>query len=241
MVGWLMVISGLWCGPARHTRPVRIITVPGVFAPRSDAWMLADVLTAQARLQGADVLELGTGSGAIAIAAARGGARSVVAVDISRRALACAWLNARLNGARVQPRHGDLFGPVRDERFDFVVSNPPYLPSPDARPASPLPTRGAARAWEGGSDGRSVLERICAQVGYHLRPGGTVLLMQSSVNGLGRTLDALEAAGLHADVVARRRGPLGPLLSARASALRAHGLIGPRDEEELYVVRGRRP
>jgi release factor glutamine methyltransferase len=220
---------------------VRIITLPGVFAPRSDTWMLADVLTAQAGLEGADVLELGTGSGAIAIAAARGGAASVTAIDVSRRALMCAWLNARLNGARVEARRGDLFAPVRERRFDYVVSNPPYLPAPDPQADGRLPKRGAARAWEGGGDGRSILERICAQVGYHLRPGGTVLLMQSSVSGLARTLDALEAGGLCADVVARRRGPLGPLLSARAAALRAHGLIGPHDEEELYVVRGRRP
>jgi release factor glutamine methyltransferase len=202
--------------------------------------MLADVLTAQAGLEGADVLELGTGSGAIAVAAARGGARRVTAVDVSRRALLCAWLNARLNGARVEARHGDLFAPVRERRFDYVVSNPPYLPSPDPRAGRRLPTRGAARAWEGGRDGRTILERICAQVGYHLRPGGTLLLMQSSVSGLTRTLDVLEAAGLRADVVARRRGPLGPLLSARAASLRARGLLGPANEEELYVVRGQR-
>ncbi|HEV7884884.1 MAG TPA: HemK2/MTQ2 family protein methyltransferase [Solirubrobacteraceae bacterium] len=219
---------------------MRIITCPGVFAPRSDTWMLAEVLMSQAGLKGADVLEVGTGSGAIAVAAARGGAASVTAVDVSRRALLCAWLNARLNGARVEPRHGDLFAPVRDRRFDYVVSNPPYLPSPDPQAGRQLPKRGAARAWEGGSDGRSILERICAQVGYHLRPGGTLLLMQSSVTGLTRTLDVLESAGLHADVVARRRGPLGPLLSARAAALRARGLLGPADEEELYVVRGQR-
>jgi release factor glutamine methyltransferase len=202
--------------------------------------MLADALADQAGLEGADVLELGTGSGAIAIAAAHGGARSVVVVDVSRRALACAWLNARLNRARVEPRHGDLFDPVQERTFDLVVSNPPYLPAANPQAGRRLPTRGAARAWEGGIDGRTILERICAQVGGHLRPGGTVLLMQSSVNGLTRTLDALEAGGLRADVVARSRGPLGPLLSARAATLRARGLIGPEDEEELYVVRGRR-
>lgn len=88
----------------------------------------------------------------------------------------------------------------------------------------------AARAWEGGADGRAVLERICAGVARHLRPSGTVLLVHSSVNGVARTLDALEQAGLRADVVARRRGPTGPLLSARMPEL---------EEEEIYVVRGR--
>lgn len=187
--------------------------------------MLADVVRGLDALPGADVLELGTGSGAIAIAAAQGGAATVTVVDVSRRALATAWLNARLNGVRVQPRHGDLFAPVAGRRFDIVASNPPYLPS-DA-----IPTRGARRAWEGGADGRAVLERICAGVADHLRPGGIVLLVHSSVNGVSRTLDGLEQGGLQADVVARERGPTGPLLSARRPDL---------EEEEVYVVRGRR-
>lgn len=205
---------------------VHIITpLPGVFHPRSDTWLLADVVRQQDALRGADVLELGTGSGAIAVAAAKGGAKSVTVVDVSRRALVTAALNARLNGVRVRPRRGDLFAPVDGERFDIVVSNPPYLPSRS------IPQRGRQRAWEGGEDGRAVLERICAGVADHLRPGGTVLLVHSSVNDLSRTLDALGAADLRADVVARERGPLGPLLSARMPEL---------DEEEIYVVRGRR-
>ena len=205
---------------------MHIITpLPGVFAPRSDTWMLADVVRAQDALQGADVLELGTGSGAIAVAAAQGGARAVTVVDVSRRALATAWLNARLNGVRVAARRGDLFEPVADRRFDIVVSNPPYLPG------STIPKRGAQRALEGGTDGRALIERICADVGHHLRPGGIVLLVHSSVNDVPRTLHALEQGGLPADVVARQRGPTGPLLSARMPDL---------DEEEICVVRGRR-
>ena len=204
---------------------VHIITpLPGVFHPRSDTWMLADVVCRLEALEGADVLELGTGSGAIAVSAAKGGAGSMTVVDVSRRALATAWLNARLNGVRVQPRHGDLFEPVDGRRFDIVVSNPPYLPSDG------IPRRGAQRAWEGGKDGRAILERICDGVADHLRPGGIVLLVHSSVNGVTRTLDALEQGGLRSDVIARHRGPTGPLLSARMPEL---------DEEEIYVVRGR--
>ncbi len=217
-----------------------MFTVPGVFAPRSDTWLLSEVLNSYAGLEGAEVLELGTGSGAIAVGAARGGAAQVTAVDVSRRALCCAWINARLRGVRVEVVRGDLFAPVRERRFDFVVSNPPYLPALDVSEGDRLPTRGASRAWEGGRDGRQLLERICAQVAYHLKPRGVVLLMQSSVSDVYRTLAALEAGGLQADIVARRRGPLGPLLSERADALRERGLLGERDEEELLVVRGRR-
>jgi release factor glutamine methyltransferase len=225
-----MVGSSVMFGAARreaYPPRVHIITpLPGVFHPRSDTWLLAEVVRQQDALRGADVLELGTGSGAIAVSAAKGGARRVTVVDVSRRALATAWLNARINGVRVTPRRGDLFAPVDGERFDIVVSNPPYLPSRN------IPTRGAARAWEGGGpDGRSILERICSAVPHHLNPGGTVLLVHSSVNDVSRTLDALEHAGLRASIIARERGSVGPLLAERMPDL---------EEEEIYVVRGRR-
>lgn len=205
---------------------MHIITpLPGVFEPRSDTWLLANVVREQDAVRGAEVLELGTGSGAIAVSAAKAGAERVTVVDVSHRALATAWLNARINGVRVIPRHGDLFEPVRGDRFDIVVSNPPYLPSDE------IPTRGASRAWQGGGkDGRSIIERICANVASHLKPGGSVLLVHSSVNGVSRTLDALEATGLDASVVVRQPGTVGPLLAAKMPEL---------DEEEMYVVRGR--
>jgi release factor glutamine methyltransferase len=204
---------------------MRIITLPGVFSPRSDTWLLADVMRRERPPRDADVLELGTGSGAVGVAAAQSGARSVTVVDVSRRALVTAAINARLNGVRVTPRRGDLFAPVAGQQFDLVVSNPPYLPSED------IPARGASRAWEGGADGRALLERICAEVADHLRPGGTVLLVHSSVNDVSRTLAALEEAGLQADVVHQETGPLGPLLKAKRPDL---------EEEDIVVVRGRR-
>ncbi len=224
MVGSRVTFAGV--AREGYPAPMRIITLPGVFSPRSDTWMLADVMRRVQPLRDADVLELGTGSGAIGVAAAQSGARSVTVVDVSRRALMTAAINARLNGVRVTPRRGDLFAAVAGRQFDLVVSNPPYLPS-DA-----IPNRGAARAWEGGgADGRALLERICADVAAHLRPGGTVLLVHSSVNDVSRTLAALEQAGLQADIVHQQTGPLGPLLSAKRPDL---------DEEDIYVVRGRR-
>src|SRR5436189_72295 len=76
---------------------------------------------------GARVLDVCTGSGVLAITAARRGAHAT-AVDISRRAVLCAALNARLNGVSVRAVRGDLLAAVGDERFDAIVSNPPYLP-----------------------------------------------------------------------------------------------------------------
>jgi release factor glutamine methyltransferase len=213
---------------------MRVVTPPGVFRPRSDSWMLARHLCAQMR-PGATVLDVCTGSGAIAVAAARCGAGAVTAIDVSRRSVLTVRVNARLNGVRVRALRGDLFAPVAAERFDFVVSNPPYLPAED----DALPSRGPARAIDAGTDGRVLLDRICAAAAAHLRPGGAVLLVHSDVIGIAPTVAALERSGLRVDVLERRHGPLGPLLAARAPLLEARGMLARGEREEaIVVVRG---
>ena len=91
---------------------MRIARLPGVFRPRSDTWLLAGALRERPELPGGEVLDVCTGSGALAIAAALGGARSVTAVDVSRRALLSVRLGARLNGVRVEVRRGSLLAAV---------------------------------------------------------------------------------------------------------------------------------
>jgi release factor glutamine methyltransferase len=213
---------------------MRLMTLPGVFRPRSDSWMLARQLCAEIG-PGASVLDLCTGSGAVAVAAAMAGAGRVTAVDVSRRAVLAAGLNARLNGVRIEAVRGRLFEPVAGARFDAIAANPPYLPSEHEA----LPARGPQRATDAGLDGRVLLDAICEQAPAHLRAGGFVLLVHSSVIGVERTAQLLEQGGLRADVVERRHGPLGPLLTARAPLLEARGLLAPGvREEDVVVVRG---
>jgi release factor glutamine methyltransferase len=196
--------------------------------------MLAGHLARDAVLPGGRVLDVCTGSGALAVAAARAGAGEVTAIDVSRRAVLAARLNAVLNGVRVRALRGDLFAPVAGQRFDAIVSNPPYLPAD----ADELPRAGLERAWEAGRDGRMLLDRIVRSAREHLRPGGSLWLVHSSVCDTERTLGDLRDEGLEPEVVERRRGPLGPLLAARAEQLEARGLLAPGDrEEELVAIR----
>jgi release factor glutamine methyltransferase len=212
---------------------MRIVTLPGVFTPHSDTWLLAAHLRAQLR-PGAAVLDVCTGSGALAVTAARHGAGAVTAIDVSRRAVLTARINARLNGVRVRALRGSLLAPVAGERFDVIVSNPPYVPADD----DALPTRGPQRAWDAGTDGRALLDPLCEAAPAHLRPGGILLLVHSSVCGLDPTVSRLESAGLKVDVLDRRRGALGPLLTGRAAELEARGLLEPgQREEDMLVVR----
>ena len=215
---------------------MRLLTLPGVFRPPSDSWLLVDAIREQDLAREASVLDVFTGSGVIAVAAALAGARDVTAVDISRRAVLTTRVNARLNGVRVRALRGDLFAPVAEQRFDLIVANPPYVPG---KPEE-LPARGVARAWEAGRDGRALLDRFCPGVPAHLGPGGRVLIVQSSLSGEDETLAALAEAGLAAEVLVRRRGGLGPIVSARAEELEARGVLRPGErEEDLLVIEGR--
>jgi release factor glutamine methyltransferase len=184
----------------------------------------------------ASVLELCTGSGAVALEAAEAGA-AVTAVDVSRRSVATVRLNARLRGVRVCALRGSLFEPVSGRRFDVIATNPPYVPARDDK----LPTRGPARAWDAGRDGRALIDPICAAAADHLAPGGTLLMIHSSLCGVEETVARLAASGLEVDVPVRARGPLGPLMLERVEQLEASGALKPGErEEELVIVRGRR-
>jgi release factor glutamine methyltransferase len=216
---------------------MRTIVLPGVLRPPSDCRLLVEVMHERRLAAGAAVLDVFTGSGALAVAAALAGAREVEAVDISRRAVLNARLNAALNRARVRVTRGDLFAPVPGARFDLVLANPPYIPSE----SDDLPTRGAARAWDAGKDGRTLLDRLCGEVASRLAPGGTVLIVQSTLAGERATLDLLAASGLRSRVLARRRGPLGPIVRARAEMLECRGILEPgQSSEELLVISGSR-
>ncbi|MFJ8185657.1 HemK2/MTQ2 family protein methyltransferase [Streptomyces sp. NPDC096105] len=208
-----------------------------MYAPQEDTELLSAALADEPVAPGAAVLDVGTGSGALALAAARRGAR-VTAVDVSRRAVCAARLNALRAGLSVQVLRGNLFEPVRGRSFDLVLANPPYVPAPRAH----RPPRGAARAWDAGGDGRLVLDRICHEAPGLLRPGGVLLLVQSALSDPGLTVDCLRSAGLKSAVTQRQRIAFGPVLRTRVEWLRERGLLSPdENEEELVVVRAELP
>jgi release factor glutamine methyltransferase len=218
-------------GPVTRFGELWLVTPPGVFAPRSDAAMLLEA--AAGRLHGR-VLDLCTGSGVLALSV-QPHAEHVTAVDESRRAVAAVHANAALNRRPVEVHRGDLFEPVAGRLFDVIVSNPPYLPAADDG-------RGrGSRAWNGGHDGRRVIDRICRAAAGHLAPGGELLLVQSSLTRVGPTLELLEQSGLRAAVVASHTGPVGPLARIALHHLRQMG-AAPRDEttEQVVVISGRR-
>ena len=137
------------------------------------------------------VLDLCTGSGCLAILAARHFPNAQVdAVDISKDALAVAARNVADHGLqdRITLHRGDLFEPLGGKRYDLIISNPPYV---DAEGMASLPPECRAEpklAFDGGSDGLDVVRRILDEAGRHLTPEGGL------VCEIGRGRDNLEAA-----------------------------------------------
>jgi len=167
------------------------LSVPGsVYTPAEDSFMLADA----ARSLRGKVLEMGCGCGISSLACSN--ADSVTGVDINPDAVRCAKENAAKNNIKnASFAESDLFSEVEGS-FDAILFNPPYLPtSADEHVQGPIDN-----AFDGGKDGRAVLDRFLKEFDSYLSPGGTVLLVQSSLNDLEKTRSALEGLGYNVTI-----------------------------------------
>jgi release factor glutamine methyltransferase len=217
-----------------------VLVPEGVYLPQEDSQLLIDVMEKTGLAQGNRVADLCTGSGVVAIAAVEQGASEVTAYDICPRAVQCARGNAFAAGAAVSVHLGSWARAVEFGPYELVVCNPPYVPhdsSVDA--AAPLQP---AHAWDAGYDGRLVLDPLCAAAPDLLAAGGSLLLVQSEFAEPRKTLAALAASGLDAEVIVYQWIPFGPVLSSRAKWLEETGRLEPgRREEELMIIRADKP
>lgn len=193
-----------------------------VMPPRESAQTLAHLTVRRA---GQPVLDLGCGCGPHALLAAEHAPR-VVATDINPRAVAITRLSARLNGVGgVQARVGDLYEPVAGERFGLLLSNPPYVISPDAD----LLFR------DSGLAPGELCRRIVSGAGELLEEDGVATVLCAWVTGADGGVWEVPrgwAAGTGCDVIAVNYGPHDPVEYATRWTGLSAGALGPEAQAE---------
>jgi release factor glutamine methyltransferase len=153
-----------------------LAVTPAVLIPRPETELAVERCLALREAAPADIADLGTGSGAIALALAVERPQwHIIATDHAAGALQVARANAEQLGARnIEFLQGDWFAPLSGRRFDLIVSNPPYIAAAD--PALLALRFEPAAALSPGASGLEALRRIVLQAPAHLRPGGWLVL-----------------------------------------------------------------
>jgi len=172
-----LVGSASFCGLDMAVNRHVLIPRPETELLAEAGWQFLSTLSSQP----STALDFGTGSGCIAIAlAAKCPTSRVVALDVSTEALAIAEQNAAKNGltGRIEFRHGDGFAALQpSERFDLIVSNPPYIASAEIETLQPeVRDHDPRGALDGGTDGLDFYRRLAAEARSFLKPHGKLML-----------------------------------------------------------------
>jgi len=177
---------------------LKIESCDRVYAPSEDTLLLAENLKSRPDDY---VLEIGTGTGFIALAASLK-TKKVVATDINPYAVNCARENLKINNIpNMEVRPGDLFKPVKGEKFDLIIFNTPYLPSSEDE----IIGDELDAAWNGGIDGRKVIDAFLDELKDYLCKKGRIQLVQSSLSDNKKTLEKLENMGFESEITAMER------------------------------------
>ena len=172
-----------------------INTDDNVYVPAEDSYLLADNLEIKS---GQSVLEIGTGSGIVAMYASRL-TDKITVTDINFDACQLAEKNFKDNCIEnIEILFGNLFEPVKNRKFDVILFNTPYLPTEDDEVIDDT----INYAFDGGLNGRKVIDVFLNEVGNHLNDGGIVQMIQSSLSGNQETLDRFDELGFIAEIKA---------------------------------------
>lgn len=166
-----------------------------VYKPRADSFLLADALDAVDFNGRKTALEVGCGTGLQSLALALKGLM-VTAVDLNLEAIKNTRFNAEKLGlqGRVRVKESDLFSAV-ESKFDVIVFNPPYVASDRLKDSS----------VDGGRKGRAVLDSFLSSMPLHLNEQGLCFFLQSSLNGIEKTVKQLEEMNFAFEIITRKK------------------------------------
>ncbi len=152
---------------------LKIDVMEGVYNPAEDSYLLIKSIVAT---RGEEALDMGCGSGIVALHLAKNGCR-VTAADINSTAVENTRKNAEMNNFEIECLESDLFSRI-EGKFDLIAFNPPYLP-----------TSGEDIAWDGGRGGMEIIERFLEDAWKYLKKEGRIYMIVSSLTSMEKLMD----------------------------------------------------
>jgi len=169
-----------------------------VYTPSDDTFLLAENLEIK---KGNSVLEIGTGSGLVSMYASKL-TEDITATDINYNALELAEKNFKKNNINtIKLEFGDLFQPIKNRKFDVILFNTPYLPTDK----EDIIDNDLNYAFDGGLNGRKVIDLFLKEVKNHLNDKGIVQMIQSSLSDPEKTLLEFDKQGFIAEIAKSER------------------------------------
>jgi release factor glutamine methyltransferase len=185
----------IWCND------LSFVVWESVYEPAEDTVLFSENIDVD---RGMLVLDVGTGCGVLGVLAARK-AQLVVAVDINPAAVRCSAENARFHklDEKILFIQGNLFTAIIERKqFDRIIFNAPYLPTALGESKTWL-----SRAWDGGITGREIIDNFISSACKYLKDEGKILLMQSTLIDVNKTIEKFADVNMTAEVVAKRNLP----------------------------------
>ena len=192
-------------------KDLSIETDDNVYEPSDDTYLLISALEKIVLKKGSNVLEVGCGTGIVSISLSSKVA-SVVACDINSYAVSLALKNVKRNKIdNIKVIESDLFSNVSG-KFDLIVFNTPYLP----QDSDEVVSGEINHAWDGGADGRKVIDRFLSCVSDFLPENGCIVFLESSLSSYETSVKYLEKEGFQVEIIDRLKLHFEELVVIRA-------------------------
>ena len=170
-------------------RGLKLAVFDSVYEPAEDSFMLAKYAQ---KIHGR-ILEIGCGTGIVALSAAKTHLKNeVLGIDINNAAVKNARYNAEKNKIKnIRFKRSNLFSTIKNKKFDYILCNPPYVPTNKDEKI----TGSLNHAFDGGKDGRKILDQILWMFENYLEPHGRLILIHSSLQDVEKTRQKLVKRG----------------------------------------------